>query len=320
MKLIQFGLGIKNFVGPSEAPDIDQLIAYAERAEQLGYESLWAWDHILLGVEPAFPILDSLVTLAALATRTSRIKLATGVLVLPMRNPTVVAKQLASIDQVSKGRLIVGVAAGWYKREFDAVGIPFERRGRIMDRNLDILKRLWTEDQVTLQADEINLRQAVQVPRPYQRPQPPIVVGGYVDAVLKRVARVGDGWLTYFYTVDSFKRNWAKIQTYAREYGRDPASITATNQLAIYVGESREEVEGPMRHWLTTEWDTASWSESTIEHAIMGSVDDCVEQLRPHVEAGLDRIVLLPYRYDLEQVELIAREILPKLMGERRSA
>jgi probable F420-dependent oxidoreductase len=239
------------------------------------------------------------------------------VLVLPMRNPTVVAKQLASIDQVSKGRLMVGVAAGWYKREFDAVGIPFERRGRIMDRNLDILKRLWTEEMVTLQVDEFNLRQAVQVPRPYQRPHPPIIVGGYVDAVLKRVARVGDGWLTYFYTVESFQRNWEKIQAYAREYGRDPASISATNQLAIYVGESREAVEGDMRHWLNTEWDTASWSESTIEHAIMGSVDDCVAQLRPHVESGLDRIVFLPYRYDLAQVELIAREVLPRLTDER---
>lgn len=313
MKQVQFGLAIKNFVGPRETPDIDAIIRFAERAEELGFESLWAWDHILLGVEPAFPILDSLITLAAVATRTSRIKLATGVLVLPMRNPTVVAKQLASIDQVSKGRLIVGVASGWYKREFDAVGVPFERRGKIMDRNLEIMKRLWTEEQATLQVDEFNLRQAVQVPRPYQRPRPPIIIGGYVDAVLKRTAREADGWLTYFYTADSFKRSWDKIVAWAREYGRDPSELTATNQLAIYVGKARSEVEAEMRRWLETEWDTASWSESTIEHAIMGSVDECVEQLRPHLEAGLDRVVLLPYRYQMEQVEIIARELLPRL-------
>lgn len=315
MKQVQFGLAIKNFVGPQETPDIDAIIRFAERAEELGFESLWAWDHILLGVEPAFPILDSLITLAAVATRTSRIKLATGVLVLPMRNPTVVAKQLASIDQVSKGRLIVGVASGWYKREFDAVGIPFERRGKIMDRNLEIIKRLWSEEQATLQVDEFNLRQAVQVPRPYQRPHPPIIIGGYVDAVLKRTAREADGWLTYFYTADSFKRSWDKIVNWAREYGRDPSKLTATNQLAIYIGKSRSEVEAEMRHWLETEWDTASWSESTIEHAIMGSVDDCVGQLRPHLEAGLDRVVLLPYRYQMEQVEIIARELLPRLQA-----
>jgi probable F420-dependent oxidoreductase len=310
---VYFGLAVKNFVGPEETPDIDGILEYAERAEQLGYESLWAWDHILLGVVPSFPILDSLSTLAAIAARTSRIKLGTGVLVLPLRNPVVTAKVLASLDQISKGRLILGAAAGWYSREFDAVGIPFKQRGRIMDRNVELLTRLWTEDQLTVQVDEHNLRQAVMTPRPYQRPRPPILIGGYVDAVLRRAARVGDGWLTYFYTPESFERSWAKVLHYAREFGRDPAQLTATNQLAVYVGKSRQEVEEPMRQWLSTEWDTASWSESTIEHAIMGSADECVEQLRAHVESGVHRIVLIPYRYRLEQTELIANEVLPRL-------
>src|ERR687884_1674360 len=136
---VHFGLAIKNFVGPTETPDIDELYRYAARAEELGFESLWAWDHVILGVEPSFPILDAVGTLTAIAARTSRIKLGTGVLVLPLRNPVVVAKELASLDQISKGRLILGAAAGWYAREFDAVGVPFERRGKLMDRNLDIL-------------------------------------------------------------------------------------------------------------------------------------------------------------------------------------
>jgi probable F420-dependent oxidoreductase len=309
---VEFGLAVKNFVGPGETPDIDEILRYAERAEALGFESLWVWDHILLGVQPSFPILDSLSTLAAIAARTERIKLGTGVLVLPLRNPVVVAKVLASVDQISKGRLIVGAAAGWYAREFDAVGVPFKQRGRIMDRNLDLLKRLWTEEMVTLQVDELNLRQAVMTPRPYQQPHPPILIGGYVEAVLKRAARVGDGWLTYFYTPDSFKRSWEKVLGYAREQGRDPSTLTATNQLAIYLGPSRSAVEADMRHWLSTEWDTASWSESTIEHAIMGSPAECVEQLRPHLESGVNRIILIPYRYEQEQIERLAREILPR--------
>src|SRR5438094_5772721 len=168
-----FGLAIKNFVGPGETPDIDGLYAYAERAEALGFESLWAWDHVILGVEPAFPILDAVGTLTAIAARTSRIKLGTGVLVLPLRNPTVAAKALGTLDVISKGRLILGVAAGWYAREFDAVGVPFKRRGRLFERNLEILTRLWTEDRVTLHIDEHNLREAVMRPRPAQRPRPP---------------------------------------------------------------------------------------------------------------------------------------------------
>src|SRR5881296_3154439 len=246
-----FGLALKNFVGPAERPDIDGLYAYAERAEALGFESLWAWDHVILGVEPAFPILDAVGTLTAIAARTSLIKLGTGVLVLPLRNPTVAAKALGTLDVVSKGRLILGVAAGWYAREFDAVGVPFKRRGRLFERNLDILTRLWTEDRVTLQVDEHNLREAVMRPRPAQRPRPPVLIGGYVDAVLRRVATTGDGWLTYFYTPASFSRAWQKIHAFAREAGRDPSRLTATNQLAIYVGASRAQTTADMHRWLS---------------------------------------------------------------------
>ena len=311
--MTQFGLALRNFVGPGEVPDVAGLYAYAERAEALGFESLWAWDHVLLGVEPSFPIIDSITTLGAVAARTKTIKLGTGVLVLPLRNPVVAAKALSSLDVISGGRLILGVAAGWYAREFDAVGVPFKQRGRIFERNLDILLRLWTEERVTLKADELNLREAVMRPRPVQRPRPPILVGGYVDAVLRRAATKGDGWLTYFYTPESYRRSWEKIEAFAREAGRDPKTLTGTNQLAIYVGRSRAETEAPMRQWLETEWDVAAWSESTIEHAIRGSVAECVEQLRAHVASGVHRIILIPYRYQPEQVEVIAREIVPAL-------
>ncbi|MGH7309921.1 MAG: LLM class flavin-dependent oxidoreductase [Candidatus Rokuibacteriota bacterium] len=310
---MQWGLALKNFVGPAETPDIDALLAYAEQAEALGFESLWAWDHVILGVEPAFPILDAVGTLTAIAARTRRIKLGTGILVLPLRNPTIAAKALGTLDVVSKGRLILGVAAGWYAREFDAVGVPFKQRGRLFERNLDILTRLWTQDRVTLKADELNLREAVMRPRPVQQPRPPILIGGYVDAVLRRVATSADGWLTYFYTPDSYQRSWAKIEGYAREAGRNPTTLSGTNQLAIYVGRSRAETEAPMRQWLQTEWDVAAWSESTIEHAIRGSVHECVEQLRAHVASGVDRIILIPYRYQPEQVAVIANEVLPAL-------
>ena len=308
-----FGLAINNFVGPDETPDVDEIIRYSERAEELGFESLWAWDHMLLGVKPAFPILDSLSILTAIAMRTSRVKLGTGILVLPMRNPVVLAKVLSSLDQISKGRVILGTAAGWYSREFDAVGVPFKERGRIFERNLDILYRLWTQDSVTVQADGLNLREAVLLPKSYQKPRPQVLIGGYVDRVLRRVARSADGWLTYFYTAEGCLRSWAKIQAYAKEYGRDPKELTYTNQLAIYVGPPKVKADGPMRHWLSTEWDVASWSDSTLEHAIRGTVDECVEQLKPHLEAGVERIILIPYRYQPEQVELIAREVIPRL-------
>jgi len=310
--MTQFGLAIRNFVGPGELPDVPALYAYAERAEALGFESLWAWDHVILGVEPSFPILDSITALGAIAARTRRIKLGTGVLVLPLRNPVTAAKALGSLDVISAGRLVLGVAAGWYAREFDAVGVPFKQRGRLFERNLDVLIRPWTEDRVTLRVDEFNLREAVMVPKPAQRPRPPILIGGYVDAVLKRAATKGDGWLTYYYTVESFTRTWAKVRGYAEEAGRNPDELSATNQLPICIGP-RSKIEEPMKHWLQTEWDYASWSESTMASAIMGTPEECVEQLEPHLATGIDRIIFVPYRYEKEQIEALARDVIPRL-------
>src|SRR5437588_12524065 len=128
-------------------PEAKELVDYGVRMEELGFDSIWVWDHILLGVDPPFPVLDSLTLLAAVAARTTRIKLGTGVLVLPLRNPVVLAKELASLDLLAGGRLLLGMASGWYRREFDAVGVPFRERGRIMERNLEILRQLWTEEQ-----------------------------------------------------------------------------------------------------------------------------------------------------------------------------
>src|SRR5258706_7464853 len=201
--MTDFGLAIRNFVGPGEVPDIQGVYAYSERAETLGFESLWAWDHVLLGVEPSFPIVDSITMLGAVAARSRTIKLGTGVLVLPLRNPVVAAKALGSLDVISKGRLVLGVAAGWYAREFDAVGVPFKQRGRLFERNLDVLTKLWTQDRVTLKVDQHNLREAVMGPLTAQRPRPPILIGGAVDSVLKRAGIVGDGWLAYCFTAES---------------------------------------------------------------------------------------------------------------------
>ena len=310
-----FGLAMRNFTAYPELPDADGLLSYAVRAEELGYESLWVWDHIILGVEPHFPLLESLTLLTAVAVRTSRIKLGTGVLVLPLRNPVVLARVLTTLDQISKGRLILGVATGWYEREFDAVGVPFRRRGKLMEQNLEILTRLWQEDVVRAEYPPHKLRSAVQYPKPVQQPRPPILVGGYVDVVLKRAAVRGDGWLTYFYTPESFTRSWNKVKQFAREAGKDPEELDNCNQLPIFVGNSKAEVEGPFMDWLTTEWDFASWSESSVDSAIYGTVDECVEQLQAHIEVGVKRIIFVPYKYESEQVELIAKEIIPRLQS-----
>jgi alkanesulfonate monooxygenase len=305
-----YGLAMRNFTTYPDVPDPQALVAYAVKAEALGFDSIWVWDHIFLGVDPPFPVLEALTTLAAVAARTLTIKLGTGVLVLPLRNPVVLAKELSSLDLIAGGRLLLGMAAGWYKREFDAVGVPFRERGRIMDRNLEILRRLWTEEQVNGEYPPHVLRGSNMSPTPARVPV--ILIGGYVDRVLRRAALNG-GWLTYFYTPAGFAKSWAKVRGFAKEAGKDPDELLNANQLPVYVGSSREAVEGPMMEWLGQEWDFAAWSDSTKEAAIFGTVDECVAQLRAQLAVGVQKLIFIPYRYRMDQVEIIAREIMPRL-------
>lgn len=322
-----FGIAARNFTAYPEMPNARALVDYGVRIEELGYDSLWVWDHMLLGVEPNFPIIDSLTVLTGVAACTKRIKLGTGILVLPLRNPVALAKQLSSMDQLSGGRLLMGMAGGWYKREFDAMGVPFNRRGKVMDQNLEVMRRLWTEELVTAQytvADkesgefqiEYNLSKAVMYPKPAQK-QLPILIGGYADAALKRAGVGGDGWLTYFYRAEDFKKSWDKVLGFAKEAGKDPSKVMNASQLPIMVGPSKDAVHDDMLDWLNKEWDFPEHSDCTRESAVMGSVDECVEQLREHIDAGVQKIIFVPYKYQMDQIETIAREIIPRLKAGR---
>jgi alkanesulfonate monooxygenase len=308
---VQVGLALENFTPPGVDPDVDSVLRYARRADELGFDSVWAWDHLLLGSKQAFPFLESLSTLSAVAAVTSRVRLATGVLVLPVRNPVVLAKVTSTLDQLSGGRLILGVASGWYEREFEAVGVPFHERGKIFERNLDVLQRFWTEERVTGEADGMVFKNAVMVPKPSRKPL--LLIGGYVDRVLRRVATRSDGWLTYFYTAESFATAWGKIRGFAREAGRDPDALTNAAQLPICIDRSYEEADAKVREFLGRYFDMPPWSESTADSSIRGTPEQCVEQLAEHVRAGVRHLALVPLNYDLEQVERIAAEVLPML-------
>ncbi len=311
----RFGLALRNFTPHPETPSVPEIVAFAERAEALGYDSLWAWDHLLLGSARPFPVLDSLTILGYLAAHTERVQLGTGVLVLPLRNPVELAKTTSTIDHVSGGRLVLGVAAGWYQKEFAAAGIPFNRRGEITERNLEILLRFWREHEVSGEADEMVFRRAVMLPKPVQQPSPTVLMGGYVDKVLRRVATKSDGWLTYFYKPEDFAESWARVKEYAEQAGRDPASLQNAAQLPICVADSYAEADRRIRAFVAANFDEPEWSKATADSAIRGTPAQCAEQLAEHVAAGVQHVILVPWEYDAGQVEAIATEVLPALDG-----
>ena len=317
--MVAYGLAVENFTPESKPPSFASIFTYAETAERLGFDSLWVWDHLFLGARRPFPFLESLTVVAALGARTTEIELGTAVLVLPVRDPVLLAKVGASLQELTGGRLTLGMAAGWYEREFEATGVSFKGRGAIFEQNLALLQRLWAEDDVTeLERDDgRKLVHVRMLPRPVRRPR--VLVGGYVDRVLRRVARMGDGWLTYFYEAPSFERAWAKILDFADQEGRDPSSLVNVAQLPLCIDRTFEAATRRSDAFVAEYFDCAEWSESTPASAIRGTPEQCAEQLARHLEAGVQHVVFVPCGYELEQVECLAAEVLP-LLGARTGA
>ena len=313
---VEFGLALENFTPERKAPDMDAVTAYAATAEELGFTSVWAWDHLFLGARRPFPFLEALTTLTMVAARTSRIRLGTGVLVLPLREPAVLAKTTATIQLASGGRLVLGVAAGWYEREFDATAVPFRQRGQIFERNLDMLQRLWETDDLTGEWDGRVLTHVRMLPLP--RPRPQLLIGGYVDRVLRRVATRSDGWVTYFYTAPSIAGALGRIRGYAEEAGRDPDQLNVVAQVPLCIGSSYEEASRLAWQYVDDYFDVPAWSEATPESTVRGTPEQCAEQIAAYLDAGVRELVFCPYNYEAEQVHRLATEVLP-LLGKIRA-
>jgi probable F420-dependent oxidoreductase len=312
----EFGLALENFTPERKVPDMDALSAYSITAEELGFTSVWAWDHLFLGARRPFPFLESLTTLAMVAARTNLIRLGTGVLVLPLREPAVLAKTTATIQLASCGRLMLGVAAGWYEREFDATAVPFKERGRVFERNLDVLYRLWEQDDLTGEWDGRVFTHVRMLPLP--RPRPQLLIGGYVDRVLRRVATRSDGWVTYFYTAQSIAGALGRIRGFAEEAGRDPDQLNVVAQVPLCIGSSFEEASRLAWQYVDDYFDVPAWSEATPESTVRGTPEQCAEQIAAYLDAGVKELVFCPYNYETEQVYRLATEVLP-LLGKIRA-
>jgi len=315
---VEFGLALENFTPERKVPDMDAVSAYSIMAEDLGFASVWAWDHLFLGARRPFPFLESLTTLSMVAARTSRITVGTGILVLPIREPAILAKTTATIQLASGGRLALGVAAGWYEREFHATAVPVGQRGQVFERNLDMLCRLWDDDDVTGEWDGRVLTHVRMLPLP--RPRPKLLIGGYVDRVLRRVATRSDGWLTYFYNAESIAGAWSKIRGYAEQAGRDPDRLDLVAQVPLCVGSSHEEATRLARQYVGDYFDVPAWSEATPDSAVRGTPEQCAEQIAAYVRAGVRHLVFCPYNYETEQVQRLAAEVLPLVSGIRVGA
>jgi len=193
--------------------------------------------------------------------------------------------------------------------------VPFRQRGQVFERNLDMLYRLWDSDDVTGEWDGRVLSHVRMLPAP--RPRPRVLIGGYVDRVLRRVAERGDGWVTYFYTPESIETSWSKIRGYARDAGRDPDELALVAQVPLCIDSSYERATGKAAGYVAEYFDVPAWSEATPESAVRGTPEQCAEQIARYLDAGVQHLVFCPYDYEPEQVHRLATEVLP-LLGIRQ--
>jgi probable F420-dependent oxidoreductase len=224
MSAMRFGLFAVNF-GACADPALQRRVARA--AEESGFESIWTGEHVAMPVhdspvmiDAATPFLDSLVTLGHLAAHTERVRLGTGILVLPHHNPMLLAKALATLDVLSGGRLIAGFGGGYVEAEFKALGIPFHKRGAITDEYLDAMRAIWTEELPRFSGRFASFGDVRCEPKPLQRPHPPIVIGGVSTPALRRAARVGDGWYGFGQTVEQTVEIVRELGRLRAELGR----------------------------------------------------------------------------------------------------
>lgn len=234
---------------------------YAQAIEDMGYDHIVVFDHVL-GANAnhhelwgpythEFQFHEPFVLLGYLAAATRRLELATGILILPQRQTALVAKQAAEVDILSGGRLRLGVGAGWNHVEYEALGQDFHTRGKRMDEQVALLRELWSKDLVDFDGRWDKVTQAGINPLPLQQPMP-LWMGGWADPMIRRIARLADGWFTLFPPDDNGRRQIDKLHGYAREVGRDPAAIgieawVILNNASVLAGRNQKPEDIPLR-------------------------------------------------------------------------
>ncbi len=233
-----------------------ELVRLAALAEQLGYESMWTFEHVIvpdrydskypysptgkLAMDGDAHFVDPLIALSFVAAATEKIRLGTGINILTQVNPLYLAKQVSSIDHLSGGRMMLGIGVGWLREEFEALGVPFERRGPRADEYIDAMRLLWSGEMVDHDGEFLNWHDFKMLPRPVQEPGVPIVVGGTTDAAIRRVVARGDGWYVIHKDLEQFEDHMTRLRRECAAQGRDPAELEVT----AYWNHNREGLEG----------------------------------------------------------------------------
>jgi probable F420-dependent oxidoreductase len=296
----------------------ESIVSLGVRAEELGFDSAWVSDHVVVPStldESAYPygppgtfspdksqnVFEAFAVLAFIAGRTQRLEVGTSVLVLPQRQPLLVAKQWATLDALSGGRTILGVGAGWMREEFEALGVDtFDRRGAATDEAIRLYREVWTrQGDVSFEGEIYRFGPLRALPKPARPGGPPIWVGGHGRRSIRRAAELGDGWHLVRGSLDTLRTGTATLHEMLDRYGRRPEDVVVSNVLSAYAPGTAPEGEPQ-------------------EYELVGEPEQMAEKVRRYREVGAEYIVLGAFPRDsagsmLEALDHFAREVRPLL-------
>jgi probable F420-dependent oxidoreductase len=303
---MEFGICIPHY---GKSIDIPKILDTVRQVEDLGFDSVWVTDHILvpqtLEIIYRDHMLEPLTVLNYVAAITTRVKIGTSVIILPYRNPIVVAKMLATTDQLSAGRLIFGAAVGWMEPEFAALGAPFADRGAFSDECLRLIKMLWTQEKVSFEGRYFTFADMQASPRPLQQPHPPIWVGGNSPRARRRVAELGDGWHATAMPLDELKAGIADVRNKWARRGRTGAPVFSLRIPCSIEGVSQEVLHYPPRR--------------PGRESLTGSVSSMVDRLEAYQDLGVSHLALemstQSHEATCASLEAFATRIRPQLRG-----
>lgn len=276
---------------PQGMPPAREFRRLGARAEELGYDSLWVADRIASGA-PGSPLLEGVAALGAFVGFTRRIRLGTSVLVAPARQPELLAKQLATLDLLSEGRLTVGLGLGENPHDYAATGVPFRRRGRLAEELLPLLRAAW--------AGPVDGRWLE--PGPHTAAGPPVWVGGQVDAAIARAGRLADGWIGFQVTPEQYAERLALARRAAAAAGRDPAAFTGALMIPVLVGEDGQRAREEARESFSRRFRRDIPMRAIELQCAVGTSRECVERLGAYARAGAEELILSPMTWSLDPV------------------
>jgi len=293
------------WVNPAPLTKPENAVNFAKKCEAMGCHSMWSIDRI------AYDNLETLTVLAAAAGATQRIRLGTSVLLGNTRHPTHLAKIVATLDFISNGRFTLGLGFGSRDNDYKAVEIPYEHRGSRAVEQVQLMKRLWTEDNVTHKGRFFNVENVTIGPRPIQKPYPPIWTGGSAEVALKRSGTWADGYICGSSAIADFQTTWEKIAGYARSAGRNPNTIERASLAFMAINDDKTKAVKCVEDYTMRYYGRI---RNPVESSsIVGSPEQCVERIQYFLSKGLSTLIIGVADPDPRQLDLFGEKVLPKI-------